>query len=108
MSAHAYRQRKDIQILNPVEGGQRFTSRRNAVKYIKRGQARYIDERTIEFIGHRHKAAALSVARKQPAKVQHPPKFEVVIANPPDWEMNCIFLRWPLPEQGTPGIKRAA
>jgi hypothetical protein len=104
MSVKSYRQRKDIKILNPVEGGQRFTSRRNAIKYLKRGQAIYIDEQTIEFTGHRHRiAVASSVARKEPAKVNHRPHFEMVFTVVVDSGLNCIGLQWPLNEQGTPG-----
>jgi hypothetical protein len=96
-----------VRILNS-DGGS-FTSRRQALRYIGSGRARYIDERTIEMIESdpRHVACVASANRTAPGgaiDVNHSPAFEIVARRKPSTTKILVpygFLHYPQRDQTT-------
>ena len=53
---------KHILIENPAPGGERYTSRRSAERYVARGRARFVRPDRIEFIETDYRNQSASVA----------------------------------------------
>lgn len=75
--------KREVRIINPG-GGSGFTSAKQAIKYLKRGRARFrpdLGENVIEFIeaDHRHLAVVKSIEREGAASTRpHSVNLEIV------------------------------
>lgn len=111
--------KRAIRILN-AHGGS-HTSRKQALKYLESGRARYVDETTIRMIEDdpRHLAASperqMAAAANPPASSSHSPRLEIVARPQAEerpfyaFDMGQTFLPYPQRNMSTPGrLRRAA
>lgn len=92
-----------IRILN-AHGGS-FTSRKQAIRFIETGRARYVDERTIEMIedDYRHLAAGGRNVIEMPAAPENSPSIDRVSTYSPcavfQIDAHQTFLPYPQTDQ---------